>query len=199
MSHAMSRGSGQVSTDNLLDAADHCFAQFGVERTTMADVAAYAGVHRATMYRYFADRDQLILAVLMRASAPLFERAAEELGTRGDAETAVVEAVSLAIDEALTDVQLTSLFGAASGKAAVHVAALSNEFFARAFETTVPTLRDAQASGRLRPGIDPEDACRWLMRIAMSLLSSDPRIELRELRRLLRTYVTAAIFLGEEQ
>src|SRR5687768_6366802 len=199
MSHSLSRGNVNVVADDLLDAAQRCFRRSGVERTTMADVAADAGVHRATLYRYFADRDQLILAVLMKTSAPLFERAAEVLRNEDDAETAVVEAISLAIEEALTDVQLTSLFDATSGKVTTHLAGVSNEFFARAFETTVPALREAESAGKLRPEIDPEEACRWLLRIAMSLLSGDPRLELQEHRRLLRTYVTAAIFRGADE
>lgn len=196
MSHALSRESNPATADDLLDAAQRCFSKFGVERTTMAAVAAEAGVHRATVYRYFADRDQLTVAVLLRTSAPLFERAAEVMRRGEDVEDAVVEAVSLAIDEALTDDQLRSLFDAASGRVTAHIAGLSSEFFARALATTIPALRRAEEAGRLRPDVDPEEACRWLMRIAMSFLSSDPPLDLQEHHRLLRTYVTAAMFRG---
>lgn len=55
----------------LLDAAEACFAQFGVAKTTVEDVAAKAKVSRATVYRYFDGRDDVLLGVLLREVQPL--------------------------------------------------------------------------------------------------------------------------------
>lgn len=49
----------------ILDAAAHAFSERG--NTNMADVAEAAGVSRATLYRYFADRDALLEALAARA------------------------------------------------------------------------------------------------------------------------------------
>src|SRR5262245_52135349 len=50
----------------LLDAAEACFERFGIAKTTMEDVARTGGVSRATVYRYFADREALVLASVTR-------------------------------------------------------------------------------------------------------------------------------------
>ena len=50
----------------LLDAAFEVVAEFGMSRLTMDDVAARAGMTRATLYRYFPSRDALFLALLLR-------------------------------------------------------------------------------------------------------------------------------------
>ncbi len=44
----------------------HCSWEFGLRRTTMEDVASRAGIGRATAYRRFADKDQLIQVVILR-------------------------------------------------------------------------------------------------------------------------------------
>src|SRR4051812_23539304 len=96
------RGS-PVSAHQLIEAAERCFARFGVERTTMNDVAREAHVHRATVYRHFAERNDLITAVLLKKSRPVMERAAGRATESGDASAAVVESLVTAIDDALSD------------------------------------------------------------------------------------------------
>src|SRR5436190_8526075 len=50
----------------ILEAAFACVAETGLGRTTMDDVARRAGVSRQTVYRYFASKDQLIMALVLR-------------------------------------------------------------------------------------------------------------------------------------
>jgi AcrR family transcriptional regulator len=50
----------------LLDAASRVFAHLGYERTTVAAITAEARVSRATMYVYFASKDDIFLAMAAR-------------------------------------------------------------------------------------------------------------------------------------
>lgn len=50
----------------MLDAAEECFARFGVAQTTVDDVVRVAKVPRATMYRHVGGKDDLVAAVAMR-------------------------------------------------------------------------------------------------------------------------------------
>lgn len=52
--------------EDLLAAAAACFVDAGLRRTTMEDVARAAGAGKATLYRYFANKDALIDALLAR-------------------------------------------------------------------------------------------------------------------------------------
>ena len=52
----------------ILDAAAHALSEHG-HSTSMADVAAAAGVSRATLYRYYADREALLDALASQALA----------------------------------------------------------------------------------------------------------------------------------
>ncbi|MGB0100600.1 MAG: TetR/AcrR family transcriptional regulator [Nocardioides sp.] len=57
-----------AAVDGLLDAAGVAFARLGVARATMIDVARQAGCSRATLYRYFPNREALRLGFVHRAT-----------------------------------------------------------------------------------------------------------------------------------
>ena len=58
----------------LEDAARRCFERFGFEKTSIADVAAEAGVTRRTVYRYFDNSDQLLRAAFATAAGGIVDR-----------------------------------------------------------------------------------------------------------------------------
>src|SRR5690242_4145498 len=55
----------------VLDATITCLARFGVAKTTIDDVAREAGCSRATVYRYFGNRNALVVAAVDREIAAL--------------------------------------------------------------------------------------------------------------------------------
>jgi TetR/AcrR family transcriptional regulator len=58
------QGTGRGARDSLLDAAVVLFAEHGVAGTTIAEIAARAGVTAAMVHYYFSDRDRLLDAVV---------------------------------------------------------------------------------------------------------------------------------------
>ena len=70
MSHSdwQRRSDSSAAVDELLDAAGATFARLGVARATMTDVARAAGCSRATLYRYFPNREALHLGFVHRAT-----------------------------------------------------------------------------------------------------------------------------------
>jgi TetR/AcrR family acrAB operon transcriptional repressor len=70
----------QVTRERLLDAAETVFRQRGVTRTSLAEIAAAAGLTRGAVYWHFKDKAALFHAMRDRATLPLdalFERAGE--------------------------------------------------------------------------------------------------------------------------
>lgn len=58
------RGSSEIA-ERLLDGADVCFAKRGLS-TTLTDLADEVGVSRPTVYRYYADLDDVLRRLGMR-------------------------------------------------------------------------------------------------------------------------------------
>ena len=61
----------------ILDAAAHVLSEHSSSKTSMADVAEAAGVSRATLYRYFPDREALLHALAAQALTEAASRLAD--------------------------------------------------------------------------------------------------------------------------
>ena len=87
----VARGGDELDeyAERILEAAREELAAYGLRRTTLDDIAARAGVGRATLYRRFANRDTLLAALVARevrrliasvdAQLRLFETPSERL------------------------------------------------------------------------------------------------------------------------
>ncbi len=81
----------------ILDAALAEFDNHGIRKVALGDVARRAGVSRTTIYRRFANRDDLIAAVMDRENARLFADIADELNGAPPQANYYVEAFTSAI------------------------------------------------------------------------------------------------------
>jgi AcrR family transcriptional regulator len=121
----------------LVDAAERAYAERGISKTTVSDVARAAGVTRGLVYNYFPTTQDLVDAVLDRRVEAFADsvRAWDERRTVGD------------IDQALRDV--IALLRAQIGSAdplrvdlhRVENAALYQRFLDRAVAAVVDTLQ----------------------------------------------------------
>lgn len=88
---------GGGATEAILDAALVEFDRHGIRRVALDDVARRAGVSRTTIYRRFANRDELVAAVMDRENARLFVDIAVELKTARPQSNIYVEAFTSAM------------------------------------------------------------------------------------------------------
>ncbi len=80
----------EVAADRILDAADALFAEQDAATVGMHEIAKAAGCSRATLYRYFENREALYTAYVHRESYRLFHQMTEQThrrrGTAGTAD-----------------------------------------------------------------------------------------------------------------
>ena len=89
---------GAESTlEAILDAAVVEFERHGFRRVALDDVARRARVSRTTIYRRFANKDELVSAVIERENVALFAEIAAELKQAGPQSNFYVEAFTLSI------------------------------------------------------------------------------------------------------
>lgn len=98
----------ESASDRILDAAGELFASQGVVRTNMGDVARAAGCSRATLYRYFENRDALRIAFVHRVARRVQREVIDEVGHLTDPGDYVVEAILAALRRVRTDPQLAA-------------------------------------------------------------------------------------------
>ena len=94
----------------LLDVTRDCIERFGLSKVGLSDVASAAGVTRQTVYRYFADAEDLFNSAAVLASGGFLERMRERVlqQQEGLAER-IVETLVLAIHEIRKDAHLRAL------------------------------------------------------------------------------------------
>ena len=85
------------TTEAILDAAVVEFERHGFRRVALDDVARRARVSRTTIYRRFANKDELVAAVIERENVRLFADIAVELKNAGPQSNYYVEAFTLSI------------------------------------------------------------------------------------------------------
>ena len=72
---ATNRKTGKHQIDDLrmriLDAAEALFLEKGIEDTSMGDISARLGISRVTVYRYFANRDEIAVEIQVRMLAQI--------------------------------------------------------------------------------------------------------------------------------
>lgn len=93
--------------DQILDAALHQVAAYGLKRTTMDDVAKRAGVGRMTVYRRFPTKDELLRRLVAREAhrvvATIGAAAAREASGADRVVAAFVETLRLTRTHPLID------------------------------------------------------------------------------------------------
>ena len=159
--------------DRILLAGMRCTAQFGRAKTTMQDVALAAGVSRATLYRYFADRGALftgIRAYEHEHDLAEFSRLAEGARSLTDAVAALGEVLAgtsaryrVGAHLAAGDESLATYMALRSGRERERAAALIRPYVAR-----------AHASGELRPGVSAAEAEEWIALAVVQATSLAP-------------------------
>jgi AcrR family transcriptional regulator len=85
------------TTELILDAAVAEFERHGFTRVALDDVARRAKISRTTIYRRFAGRDELVVAVIDRENVLLCAGIADELKNAGPQSNYYVEAFTSAI------------------------------------------------------------------------------------------------------
>jgi AcrR family transcriptional regulator len=179
----------------LLDAAEQCFAQFGLRKTTMEDVAKAGGVSRATLYRHFRNRDDLLMGVVereARATAQIIKAHLAGIEHPGEH---LVEGFVEALEEIPRHPTLAMIVDPDSVGMTSRLVLNSERLANVALEIMMPVMQPAQESGLLRENVDIAVMIEWIYRLLNSYLTvpSATARNREEMKEQLRTMLLPAI------
>ncbi|BBY59728.1 TetR/AcrR family transcriptional regulator [Mycolicibacterium sarraceniae] len=152
----------EVAADRILDAAGELFAGHNVGSIGMNDIARAAGCSRATLYRYFENRDVLHTAYVHREAYRLHKQMSELTGGISDPRARLLAGLTTSMALVRESPALSSWFATADSPIGAEMAEQSE-------------VIQALTSGfllSLRPD-DPDVVhrrARWLVRVLTSLL-----------------------------
>lgn len=160
------------------------------ERTNLADVARTLGVTRQTIYRYFANTDELLSAIATAATSEFLDELAASLRGIDDPGTAVVEGVALVLERLPADPYVGLMLRSERSAAFAENVTMSNGV-ARDFGRSILdrldvdwSVCDAQAH---------DDLLHIILRTLQSLFIDRPQVRGAELRRFLRVWIAPAV------
>jgi AcrR family transcriptional regulator len=146
----------------ILSAARQRFETFGYRRTGIAEIAREAGVAAGTLYRYFANKEELFLAVMAALNEDWLERARVAVAAPGSAAERLARLAPASVEL----YRETSLMNAVLRRDTDMIfAPVLEEMRQQVLDRTVSlmagVIRDGIAEGTIRE-MDPEKAARVL-------------------------------------
>lgn len=87
-----------ADTEAMMDATSLLLGAYGLRRWSMGDVAERTGLARATVYRRFESREQLVRATLIRDARRLFAAIADAVDSTATIEDQVVEGFVVGVE-----------------------------------------------------------------------------------------------------
>lgn len=179
----LSTDRADLAAERIIDAAAELFAEHGVAAVGMAEIAKAAGCSRATLYRYFDNRQAVRLAFVHRETRRIVAQLDERFRDIADPGERIIAAMLGAVDEVRANPLLIAWFRPADSGTAGRISQDSDVIESMAATIFAPTdLTDPERS-RL---------ARWLTRIIVSLLSAPGRDAADE-RAMLEEFVAPVV------
>jgi AcrR family transcriptional regulator len=179
--------------DRILGATVVCLGRYGIAKTTVDDAAREAGLARATVYRYFPDgKEQLIAESITWAVAQFFHELALSVADAPDFPTLVEEALVHAHRAVAEHVVLQKVLETEPERLLPQLTQSAPQVQAVLRDYLAEKLRDEP----LLPGIDPLEAGDWLARMGLSFILAQGRWDLTDptsVRRLVREELLVTI------
>jgi AcrR family transcriptional regulator len=181
--------------ERLLDAAEGCLEQFGPQKTSMEDVARAAGMSRATVYRYFENRDALLLGVASRQASSLAADAINYLARFNTISDWLVEGLLFTLRELPNRPVFASLVTSLDSRASGNLFLGSTGLVQIGVNVLRPMFANAKAQGLLRDDVDPEMLVEWLLRVLWTYLNAPSQVATDEegMRTLFRMMLIPAV------
>ena len=177
----------EVAADHILDAAESLFTQQNAATVGMHEIAAAAGCSRATLYRYFENREALYTAYVHREARRLYEEVSEQVAAVTDPAQRLIEGVITALNAVRDSPALSSWFATAQrpigGEMAEH-----SEVIRALVEGFVRSL--AGETGQSDDIVGRR--ARWLVRVMVSLLVF-PGVDEADERTMLAEFVAPLV------
>ena len=159
------RADAARNVDKIITAARQCFRELGPE-VPLQTIAATAGVGPATLFRNFADKEQLVLAALSRQLRLHVDPVVEDALAGMDAAIGLINVIDAVMHVASED---ANLLGAVAGRRGLLVGITG-----RLIDSMGELLRRGQGQGSLRRDISIEDMVRLVAMLIGAVDTMEP-------------------------
>jgi AcrR family transcriptional regulator len=161
--------------EDLLAAAARRFVSVGIRKTTMEDIAREARAGKATLYRHFSNKDDLIDALLVREAAR-FQRRLARAAEGADGVLAAIQAAFVAgVRYFIEHPVLTKGRDEEPALLLERVTAQRGPMVETGLDWFAGLIEQGIAAGEVRE-VDPRAAAEVIMRLILSYFTFPPMV-----------------------
>ena len=184
----------------ILAAAVDCVLRYGVDKTSMDDVAKAAAITRPTVYKYFGSRHELIIAVFLRVLDTRLERGLETFFDNPDSADAlrdgIADSAAYVLNVLRTDETIQAILYGSRIPAEILLAETATVLVG-VLQVSLTRSVAAVVTGDLLGWLRPHslaDASGWIIRVLYAFLAW-PGESLEAERAMFRQYLSPTFIL----
>jgi TetR/AcrR family transcriptional regulator len=155
----------------LLEAAGRCIVRRGNAQIRMAEVADEAGVSRSTLYRYFPNRDEVLLGLMLARVDTALGELVRSLRDPDDPVRSLPEMVLARVESVSGNPLNEALFAAESTAVPTALEVGAQPVVEVLLRHYGPLLQRWQDAERLYPDLEHRDVVQWLSATTLFLLT----------------------------
>jgi AcrR family transcriptional regulator len=146
----------------ILAAARELFDARGIDRVTVAEIVAAAGIRASTLYEYFSNKDEIVWALVEEVMVEGSEHAIRTMESVDGPVLAKIGALFRAFEDELTDhperVRFMAQFDAMYARdwTVERLLALEDKIIPSRLKGLAELVREGIADGSLRPDLNPD-------------------------------------------
>lgn len=185
--------------DKIIDATVKCFRRFGINKTSMDDIAKAAKLSRPTIYRYFPSRHHLAVEVMVREVRDHTRLVVPVIKEHRYPPRALIEGIMFDLATAKEHPYTSIIVSDAGSELLAKVAGSDETMLSAMSEQWLPSLTRWREDGYLRPDLKMDDVLLWItLYMHTSLGKSFVKMTEERMRRMLATLVVPALFEMEK-
>jgi len=163
--------SKQNTRERILATARQLYGDPDASSPSMDDIASAASVGRATLYRHFSTRDELLLSVLEEEASTIAERVAKRIRHIESPSEHIIEGMLEAMVEINKNKLLTAIFQSGTSGALNRLLFDTDRLINIGIAIMSPVVERARQSGGLNSHLEFELLVEWILRMLLSLVT----------------------------
>lgn len=182
--------------DKIIDATVKCFQRFGINKTSMDDIAKVAKVSRPTIYRYFPSRHHLAIEVVVREIRDHTRLVTPILRDIKFPPKAMLEGIVLAVSTARDHPYTRIVLSDAGAELLARVPGTDQALLDAMGEQWLPSLTRWRETGYLKPSVRLDDLLLWITFYMQSSIGKGDFLAISEerMRRMLSSLLIPSVF-----
>ena len=147
----------------IIDAARTTLKAKGLEGTRMDDIAGKVGIARPNLYRYFANKEELVKALLEAEINDVNDQRRHRVPVTGPVRNLIVKSLVIGSELATNNELLSMVFTDDLGEVTAKLVAQDNSLMAIESAYWQPVLDHGRRRGELASGLTNERILHWFM------------------------------------